>query len=179
MRIEGTLTKWNDDRGFGFISPNLGGPEVFVHVSAFPKDGRRPAVGERVEFEIEIDRDGKKRAANLLCLSRAPRKSAIRPSNRTRGANAGGFRRAITLIVVTGLAFYGYSEYSQHKARATTVASPDSERAALPTFRCDGRTHCSEMSSCEEATYFLKNCPNVEMDGDHDGVPCEQQWCGN
>ncbi|HZV55939.1 MAG TPA: cold shock domain-containing protein, partial [Rhodocyclaceae bacterium] len=46
MRIEGTLGKWNDDRGFGFIAPRQGGPEVFVHISAFPKDGRRPTVGE-------------------------------------------------------------------------------------------------------------------------------------
>ena len=44
-------------------------------------------------------------------------------------------------------------------------------------FRCDGRTHCSQMTSCEEATFFLRNCPGVKMDGDHDGVPCEQQWC--
>ena len=45
------------------------------------------------------------------------------------------------------------------------------------SFRCDGRTHCSQMTSCEEATFFLKNCPNTKMDGDNDGVPCEKQWC--
>ena len=33
------------------------------------------------------------------------------------------------------------------------------------------------MTSCEEATYFIQHCPNTTMDGDHDGVPCEQQWC--
>jgi len=33
------------------------------------------------------------------------------------------------------------------------------------------------MTSCDEATYFLRNCPGVEMDGNRDGVPCEQQWC--
>lgn len=59
MRIEGKLTKWNDDRGFGFITPAQGGPEVFVHVSAFPKDGRRPMIGERLTFEIESGGDGK------------------------------------------------------------------------------------------------------------------------
>ncbi|MFM7877860.1 MAG: excalibur calcium-binding domain-containing protein, partial [Microcystis panniformis] len=47
-----------------------------------------------------------------------------------------------------------------------------------PQFRCDGRTHCSQMTSCAEATFFLRNCPNVKMDGDGDGVPCESQWCG-
>jgi hypothetical protein len=44
-------------------------------------------------------------------------------------------------------------------------------------FRCDGRTHCSQMHSCEEATYFMKNCPGVKMDGNNDGIPCEKQWC--
>ncbi|NDY73491.1 DNA-binding protein [Desulfobacter hydrogenophilus] len=44
-------------------------------------------------------------------------------------------------------------------------------------FRCDGRTRCSQMTSCAEATYFLRNCPNTKMDGDNDGIPCERQWC--
>ena len=44
-------------------------------------------------------------------------------------------------------------------------------------FSCDGRTHCSQMHSCAEAKYFLRNCPNTEMDGDNDGIPCERQWC--
>jgi len=46
-------------------------------------------------------------------------------------------------------------------------------------FRCDGRTYCSQMTSCAEAKYFLAHCPNVKMDGDHDGIPCERQWCPN
>jgi hypothetical protein len=46
-------------------------------------------------------------------------------------------------------------------------------------FSCDGRTHCSQMTSCDEAEYFLRNCPGVEMDGNNDGEPCESQWCGN
>lgn len=59
---------------------------------------------------------------------------------------------------------------------------PASPWPALPAnparqFQCDGRTHCSQMTSCEEATFFLKNCPGVKMDGDNDGVPCESQWC--
>ena len=44
-------------------------------------------------------------------------------------------------------------------------------------FKCDGRTHCSHMTSCEEATFFLNNCPGTKMDGNNDGVPCEKQWC--
>ncbi|MEO5771665.1 MAG: thermonuclease family protein [Burkholderiaceae bacterium] len=60
-------------------------------------------------------------------------------------------------------------------ANTTAVAAP----SKLPrSARCDGRIYCSQMSSCAEATWFLKNCSGVKMDGDRDGVPCEQQWCG-
>ncbi|MGB5407725.1 MAG: excalibur calcium-binding domain-containing protein [Thiogranum sp.] len=40
-----------------------------------------------------------------------------------------------------------------------------------------GKTHCSQMSSCKEAKFYLNNCPGTKMDGDGDGVPCESQWC--
>ena len=43
-------------------------------------------------------------------------------------------------------------------------------------FKCDGRQHCSQMRSYEEAKYFLRNCPNPKMDGDSDGIPCERQF---
>lgn len=54
---------------------------------------------------------------------------------------------------------------------ATATASP------AGTFRCDGRTHCSQMSSCAEARHFLAHCPGVQMEGDQNGIPCERQWC--
>lgn len=48
-----------------------------------------------------------------------------------------------------------------------------SEAPASSRFSCDGRTMCSQMNSKEEAEYFTKNCPNTKMDGDFDGIPCE------
>jgi hypothetical protein len=33
------------------------------------------------------------------------------------------------------------------------------------------------MTSCAEAKFFLNNCPGTKMDGNNDGIPCEQQWC--
>ena len=56
------------------------------------------------------------------------------------------------------------------------TSNPMPERSAVE-FSCDGRTHCSQMTSCEEAEYFINHCPGTEMDGDSDGVPCERQWC--
>ena len=43
-------------------------------------------------------------------------------------------------------------------------------------YQCDGRQHCSQMSSYDEAKYFIENCPNTKMDGDNDGIPCERQF---
>ena len=51
------------------------------------------------------------------------------------------------------------------------------QAAANPRYRCDGRTLCSQMTSCAEAKFFLARCPNVHLDGDRNGIPCERQWC--
>ena len=59
----------------------------------------------------------------------------------------------------------------------TSRAMRNDDPPQAANFKCDGRTHCSQMTSCAEATYFLRNCPDTKMDGDHDGIPCEQQWC--
>lgn len=54
---------------------------------------------------------------------------------------------------------------------------PTPQAASRKHDRCDGRIYCSQMTSCQEATFFLRNCPGTKMDGNNDGVPCEKQWC--
>ncbi len=65
------------------------------------------------------------------------------------------------------------------RAAPMAATAPTTARTPTPAerFRCDGRQHCSQMRSCEEAKYFLARCPDVKMDGDRDGIPCEEQWC--
>jgi cold shock CspA family protein len=179
MRIEGKLTKWNDDRGFGFITPIQGGPDVFVHVSAFPKDGHRPRISERVTFEIEIDREGKKRATHVFCPDQPAVRAQPRHKPRHRSEKPGFLGRAILLLLVAGVGYYGYLHFTQRAAPQAAFSAPVPAPAPATTqnFSCDGRTHCSQMKSCEEAKFFLRNCPGTQMDGDGDGIPCEQQWC--
>jgi len=71
MRLEGTIKTWNDERGFGFISPSRGDQEIFVHIKAFRARGARPEAGQTVTFEIELDRQGRKRATAVEPLRRA------------------------------------------------------------------------------------------------------------
>ena len=63
-------------------------------------------------------------------------------------------------------------------APAPGASPPQGQTASTGAYHCDGRTRCPQMRSCAEAKYFLAHCPGVKMDGNHDGVPCEQQWCG-
>jgi cold shock CspA family protein len=72
MRIDGTLKSWNDDRGFGFIEPSLGGQEIFVHIKAFETRFGRPQIGQRLTFEIEMSAEGKKRAKRVQPVQVAP-----------------------------------------------------------------------------------------------------------
>jgi len=56
------------------------------------------------------------------------------------------------------------------------VAAPTQASVTTSQFSCDGRTHCSQMGSYEEAVFFLRNCPGTQMDGNNDGEPCERQF---
>ena len=64
----GTLKMWNADRGYGFVSDDSGGPDIFLHVSALESAGIDPdniKKGERLTFDVESTREGKTRACNV------------------------------------------------------------------------------------------------------------------
>ena len=84
----------------------------------------------------------------------------------------------VAVALIVAIAWYAYSRYQRTypSIQLVEVASPLSAPIA-GSFKCDGRTYCSQMTSCAEATYFLQNCPGTKMDGNNDGVPCEKQWC--
>lgn len=214
MRTQGTLVKWNDDRGFGFARTRESGVEVFVHISEFPRSGRRPQMGDPLSFEIRTGSDGRKqghaitwdvpvpptdfmRPPPVTPRASATRTHASRPAparthaqaytrDRTRPSRKS--RSAVPVIVVLAVGsalgwYFGRSEVpaAAPEAMSSPALAPASTPSIVdpqPAYQCNGRTHCSQMSSCEEATWVLNHCPGTEMDGDHDGEPCEQQWCG-
>lgn len=60
----GQLTIWKDDRGFGFIQPNDGSQEVFLHITGFKDVNRSPQVGDFICYQLTPSKDGKVRACN-------------------------------------------------------------------------------------------------------------------
>jgi len=64
--ITGTVKFFNPDKGFGFIAPEKGGDDAFVHISAVERAGMRTLdKDQRISYELETDKRGKMSAVNL------------------------------------------------------------------------------------------------------------------
>ncbi|MBK6704138.1 MAG: cold-shock protein [Caulobacteraceae bacterium] len=62
----GTVKFFNTTKGFGFIAPDGGGKDVFVHISAVERSGMAGLnEGQKVTFDLEKDRQGRDSASNL------------------------------------------------------------------------------------------------------------------
>ena len=66
----GTVKWFNETKGFGFIQPDDGGKDVFVHISAVERAGMRNLIeGQKISYEVQTDkRSGKDAAANLQAV---------------------------------------------------------------------------------------------------------------
>lgn len=186
MRFKGTLTDWKDDRGFGFIEPAEGGDRVFCHIKAFDVRVRRPIAGDRVTYELGKDAQGRLTAIKVRPVGL---EKAQYQSNRLyRNTNAPKFWPPRTILFYPWLiVFIGYAVWSFIKSEPPALITTDKQVEPAPLkpesattrpeqsteFRCDGRVYCSQMKSRAEAEFFIKNCPGTKMDGDNDGVPCE------
>nr|KJB32643.1 hypothetical protein B456_005G253200 [Gossypium raimondii] len=85
-RLAGTVKWFNDQKGFGFITPTDGGDDVFVHQSSIRSDGFRSlADGEEVEFVIESS-EGRSKAVDVT----GPNGEPVRGSGGGGGRYGGG-----------------------------------------------------------------------------------------
>ena len=71
MAMAGTVKFFNAERGYGFIKPDDGGRDVFVHVTAVERAGLKSLTeGQRISFDVEPDKKGKgPKAVNLVITS--------------------------------------------------------------------------------------------------------------
>jgi uncharacterized membrane protein YsdA (DUF1294 family)/cold shock CspA family protein len=97
MRKKGKVARWNDDKGYGFIKPMDGGPQVFIHIKAFANRGQRPAIGDTVTYSTAIDSQGRLRAEKA---TRAVDKDR-NPRKRRGSASAAGVGLAFFALIGT------------------------------------------------------------------------------
>jgi cold shock CspA family protein len=174
MRLQGRLSEWNGDRGFGFVTQNGTGKRHFLHVSQWQSRHSRPQVGDTVTYEVGADERGRPQARNARMVG-VGRASPGKPS-------AGAGTVVVSLAIVGALAYVGYVRVSAPNSTLQSAAyKAVFAREALkpdPRFQCrPEKNSCSKMTSCAEAIFHLEHCGVQGMDGDHDGIPCESQWC--
>ena len=181
-RTQGRITHWNEEKGYGFITPAAGAKQVFVHIRAFRNRQERTKLNQIVSFSLSTDKQGRPCAVDVTSADEK-RPNGIKHKGDRNYSKSGKIGKLLTFALVVYIGWFAFTRLIQPQTQG--VMSPKTttqQQRVIPKskssqFKCDGRTHCSHMTSCAEATYFIKHCPNTKMDGDGDGVPCESQWC--
>lgn len=186
--MKGQITQWHDDKGYGFIQIDDNHQKIFCHISDFTQRQPRPSLGEKVSFDIVTNEKGRP-AAKKICYVDRPihqkpirqtqnaKRTSIKKYQNNHSSSLGGLLSGVLGIAVVGL--IGYQIYQFAAAKFTPKQENKAQSLSAPVsssrtqYRCDGRQHCSQMKSCEEAKWFLRNCADTKMDGDGDGIPCE------
>lgn len=101
MIKQGKITSWNDDKGYGFITPSSGEDQVFAHIKAFKYQARRPEVNRLVTYILSTDKQGRICAAEIA-MSAAP---VVEKSDQGYWGGASVF--AGLFLVIVAVALYG------------------------------------------------------------------------
>jgi cold shock CspA family protein len=194
MTEKGKLVRWFDDKGFGFIKQENGKGDLFIHISALKGMSRKPIIGDVIHYQTSFDAKGKICAVNARIegesqtLTIAPleqkliqdpptvKNRSYRNSPKRVSKPQKSFFNLFPILVVIGGAVFIYSKIPTKKFDTSPVEAVEAAVEPMEHFQCQGKVWCSEMSSYEEAVFYLRNCPGTKMDGDGDGIPCENQF---
>lgn len=122
--FKGRLERWNDGKGFGFIRPENGQKDIFIHISALPKDNRRPLVGDIIRYRMETDQNGRMRAADARIESLAASFKRKKPvPSKTSGRSVSILASVLMLLVLAGgWYFYRFEKSSVNAWRVSQSA---------------------------------------------------------
>lgn len=124
MRKSGTLTTWKEDRGFGFIKPDEGGRDVFLHVSAVRHLSRLPHVGDILFYEPMVEDNGKIRATNVSIRGVEPLERPVR-TYAEESPVRGFFYGAIVFVALIAMVVTGIMHRpSRSPSLVTTLVNP-------------------------------------------------------
>lgn len=195
MLHQGKLKDWNPGKGCGFIQQDKAGPDIRISSSGFRKKPEQLQDGDSIFFQIEVNAQGKPEAVSAY---KAGQHFAPAPLVQKPVLPSLPLQRLLSVVVSLFIllwlgyqSFYLLSTEEPAVVQAAAAEQPDQtlalEDPVWPPlrvqqgeqFQCEGKQHCSEMSSCEEAEFYLEQCPDVLIDGDRDGIPCERQLCSH
>jgi uncharacterized membrane protein YsdA (DUF1294 family)/cold shock CspA family protein len=142
MRYQGRLQDWNDDKGYGFVTPNGGGERAFVHIKAFERSAQRPLDGQLISYAPKRDERGRLAATAIRFAATGriptpPKHSARRLPRTTLGLTAlsvlaigwvlqlvpDWIAATVGGLSLLALAFYGYDKSAAQHGQQRTPES--------------------------------------------------------
>jgi uncharacterized membrane protein YsdA (DUF1294 family)/cold shock CspA family protein len=139
MRLSGVVTNWHDERGFGFVRPSDGGPDLFLHVNAFQSDAQRPHDGMQVSYEPHVNREGKLRAQHVVVVGDS---WSHAPAVRRVGSEVIGYLAVVcfAIIMILEVGFWGmpawvFAIYGGASIVSILMYRQDKKAAIAGTFR--------------------------------------------
>jgi len=196
MLHQGKLIHWDPIQGQGFIQQDKAGPAIQITSADFRKKPELLQDGDAIFFQIELNQFGQPKASRAYKAGQrfAPLSNLKQPST-----SSYQFQKLLSVLVTVSIvAWLGYQfvylfnaeagsssieesrlepEVQSFSAAVKQTDSPVWPPLQLAEFSCEGKTRCTEMNSCEEAQFYLAQCPDVQIDGDADGIPCEREHC--
>ena len=120
MRIKGKITSWNDEKGFGFITPNDGGKQIFAHIKAFENRKKQPEIGQLASYTLSSDKQGRPCAEGIT-------RAGERLSQRTKKERG-------TLSIIVSITFLFIVAISALNAKVPFLVMPLYLSLSLITF---------------------------------------------
>jgi cold shock CspA family protein len=106
--VKGVLKTWKEDRGFGFIKPDDGGKDIFIHISALNGVSRRPTTGDVIYYQIARDNRGKYKAINAQIEGVSLTEDTAKDLLQTSSSKKGIIAIAVVLIIIIAVAVFIY-----------------------------------------------------------------------
>lgn len=144
-RYQGKVVRWKGDRGFGFLQTNGINKDIFLHISALPKSGRSPQVGDTIYFNLKTEAGGKYKAVQASytpqrqTASRPPKRSSHQThrskrqySRRSDNSSSSLVKAIIIGIVAFGGIFAASTLWENRSQLTTTSSSPATPQPATP-----------------------------------------------
>ena len=102
MRVKGKITSWNDEKGYGFITPIGGGKKVFIHIKAFSNRTRRPEPEQVVSYALSTDKQGRPCAVKATLAG-----DRLRDKSKNKSNSVSLFSIITFLVIIGFFAFKG------------------------------------------------------------------------